>query len=240
AESPDPEDADRLIYGSVHSILRVDARRASVRLCPELTAMADQITGLLSPFLRSRRLAAALPWLRGGPVLDVGCGVGELARSIAAERYVGVDMDPESIEIARRNCPGHSFLTWEDFGASDLRDFKHVAALAVIEHTTDPAEWLRRLSDRLAPRGDVVITTPEPRLQWAHELGAAVGIFSRESAEQHHELVDRRRIIELAAACDLRLLHAERFLAGANQLFILGRAETAAPIPAEAPNRHRR
>ncbi|MEO1084230.1 MAG: methyltransferase domain-containing protein, partial [Acidobacteriota bacterium] len=94
--------------------------------------MADQITGFLSPFLRSRRLAAALPWLREGRVLDVGCGVGKLAQSIAPDRYVGVDLDSESIEMARLSCPGHTFLTWDDFEASDLHDFKHVAALAVI------------------------------------------------------------------------------------------------------------
>ncbi|MEO1369204.1 MAG: class I SAM-dependent methyltransferase, partial [Acidobacteriota bacterium] len=180
------------------------------------------------------------PWLRGGRVLDVGCGVGKLAQSIDPDRYVGVDLDPESVEIARRNCPEHTFWTWADFEASDLGGFRHIAALAVIEHTTGPVEWLRQLANRLAPGGDVVVTTPEPKLQWAHEAGAAVGLFSRESAEQHHELVNRRRIVEIADACDLRLLHAKRFLGGANQLFILGRAETAAPSPAPAPARRRR
>ena len=41
--------------------------------------MADQgAEGLFSPFLRSRRLKAACPYIKGR-VLDVGCGTGALA-----------------------------------------------------------------------------------------------------------------------------------------------------------------
>ena len=41
--------------------------------------MADQGTeGILSPYLRRKRIQAATPYLKGG-VLDVGCGGGVLA-----------------------------------------------------------------------------------------------------------------------------------------------------------------
>ena len=46
--------------------------------------------GLLSPYLRNRRLAMARPLLTGR-VLDVGCAEGHLAESVPADRYVGVD-----------------------------------------------------------------------------------------------------------------------------------------------------
>ena len=71
--------------------------------------MADQGSeGLLSPFLRYQRCAAAKPFL-SGDVLDVGCGIGLLAKEIPADSYLGVDTDTTSLSIANAQNPAHSF-----------------------------------------------------------------------------------------------------------------------------------
>src|SRR5882724_4256798 len=67
--------------------------------------MADQLTGLLSPFLRSRRIAAVEPFLGKGRLLDIGCGTGTLANHVNSTRYLGVDQDEESIAIAKNLFP---------------------------------------------------------------------------------------------------------------------------------------
>ena len=54
----------------------------------------------------------ALPHLKG-LVLDYGCGTGTIARYVDVDRYLGVDSDPESIDIARGDYPSHSFLVIE-------------------------------------------------------------------------------------------------------------------------------
>jgi SAM-dependent methyltransferase len=186
--------------------------------------MPDQTSGLLSPFLRHRRLAAVLPYLGGARVLDYGCGVGELARRVSPERYLGVDRDAESLAAARARFPRHRFIVPEELDAAAAAaggGFDLVVALAFIEHLADPGAWLAETSRRLAPGGRVVLTTPEPRLFGVHRLGAAAGLFSREGAAEHQSPISRADLVGLAVAAGLRVLEARRFLLGANQLFVL-------------------
>jgi 2-polyprenyl-3-methyl-5-hydroxy-6-metoxy-1,4-benzoquinol methylase len=184
--------------------------------------MADQLTGLLSPFLRSRRIAAAKPFLGQGSLLDIGCGTGELARDVDPTRYVGVDRDEESIAIARKEFPTHRFITLAEFSASPPRSqFAQIVGLAVIEHVDDPQQWLAWVRILLKPDGRVVLTTPHPSVRRIHELGGRVGLFSREGAKEHRELIGRWRMSELANASGFRIRHFRRFLIGCNQLFVL-------------------
>lgn len=184
--------------------------------------MADQARGLLSPFLRDRRLAAARPYLAEGRVLDYGCGVGVLAEWIEPSRYLGVDVDAASLEAAKREHPEHAFRQLDELGAQDLEaGFETIVALAVIEHVPDPGSWLDEVKRWLSPSGRLVLTTPEPQLRRFHELGARLGLFSREAAEEHNVMVSRSMMVDLAAAADLELVEAARFLLGCNQLFVL-------------------
>jgi ribosomal protein L11 methylase PrmA len=74
--------------------------------------MADQGTeGLFSPFLRSQRFRAARPYIKGR-VLDVGCGTGVLAGIVAADLYVGVDIDEQSLSIANKQYPQYNFQSF--------------------------------------------------------------------------------------------------------------------------------
>lgn len=185
--------------------------------------MADQgAEGLLSPFLRARRIKAARPYL-AGRVLDVGCGSGSLAGYVAPADYVGLDIDAASIELARASHPDHTFML-----SQNLPDdaFDTVVALAIIEHVAEPVDFLTRLGGRLSGSSNarVVCTTPHPRMDWIHTIGARVGIFSRSASDEHEELLDRGRLDEVGRASGLRLIHYERFLLGANQLAIFSRS----------------
>ena len=188
--------------------------------------MADQVSGLLSPFLRARRIAAARPWLGSGPLLDFGCGVGELARHVSPDRYLGVDRDAESLAEARRRHPRHRFLPAAELaaGVGVNGGFERIVGLAVVEHLADPGEWLAAMGRRLAPGGRIVLTTPNPRLQLVHDAGARLGLFSRAGAAEHQSLLDPAAMARLAADASLAVVHAARFLAGANQLFVLAAA----------------
>jgi 2-polyprenyl-3-methyl-5-hydroxy-6-metoxy-1,4-benzoquinol methylase len=185
--------------------------------------MADQLTGLLSPFLRSRRIAAVRRFLDEGNLLDVGCGTGELARDVDPTRYLGIDRDEESVAIGRRKFPAHRFLTLAEFSSSPhASQFDQIVGLAVIEHVDDPQRWLASLRTLLKPAGRVILTTPHPSARGLHEFGAAIGLFSREGAKEHRGLIDRQRMTELTEASGFRIRHFQRFLLGCNQLFILG------------------
>jgi 2-polyprenyl-3-methyl-5-hydroxy-6-metoxy-1,4-benzoquinol methylase len=180
-----------------------------------------QLDGKLSPFLRRTRMKAARPYLCGR-VLDWGCGNGDLCRFIPAETYLGVDVDEAVLAEARQNYPAATFLAAKDFAQSEL--FNTIAALAVIEHLPDPASFLRRISHSLAHNGRIVLTTPNPLLDWAHGFGAKFGVFAFESHEEHQSLMNRRGLERTAREAELRVIHFERFLYGANQLAVLERA----------------
>jgi 2-polyprenyl-3-methyl-5-hydroxy-6-metoxy-1,4-benzoquinol methylase len=178
--------------------------------------MADQAAGLLSNWLRQRRFEAAAPYCRGR-VFDCGCGVGHWASRVASQDYVGFDVDPESLELARRAFPQHTFTS----EIPSRSEFETVLLLAVIEHVADPVGFMRRLSSLLVDGGRVVLTTPRPSFEWIHTLGAKLGLFSAEASDEHEELLDRRAIERVAQQSGLELAVFERFLGGANQLAVL-------------------
>ncbi len=185
--------------------------------------MGDQAGGLLSPYLRRRRVAAASPHLRAGSVLDFGCGVGELARLVETARYLGVDRDAESLKAARAHHPAHVFVDADTFQQHHAgRRFDVIVALALIEHLPEPENWLGQMAAHLNPSGRLVLTTPHPRLRWAHEFGARLGLFSREAADEHETLLDDTAMRRLAQSVHLNVLAYEPFLFHCNQLFLLG------------------
>jgi len=188
--------------------------------------MADQgAEGLLSPYLRRKRMAAAAPFLRGR-VLDIGCGSGHLARYVSATDYLGVDQDERVMRLARNLYPRHSFASEIPKGAK----FDSIVALAAIEHLGDPAQSLKAWAVHLAPSGHVVLTTPHPFGGWLHQLGARCGLFSRQAAREHGRLLDLSALARAASIAHLRLVYYAQFLFGLNQLAILsGAGEPSAP-----------
>ncbi len=183
--------------------------------------MAIQTNGFLSGYLRSKRLGAVLPYVKSGRILDWGCGVGALGVHVDASRYVGVDIDDVSLNIAKSRFPDHRFVYPDDPLLNSENTFDAVVALALIEHVENPETWLAEIKKHLAPNGSLVLTTPHPSMQWAHELGARVGLFSAEAAEDHNVLVDLPAMETLSQKVDLSIALYRRFLMRCNQLFVL-------------------
>ncbi|MGD1158077.1 MAG: class I SAM-dependent methyltransferase [Terriglobia bacterium] len=181
--------------------------------------MADQGSeGLLSPYLRRKRFEAAAPYLKGR-ILDFGCGSGALAGLIHANQYLGVEMDSVSLQQASSRFSKHRFVS--ELPASSDR-FDTIVSLAVIEHVSDPAEFLRTLAAHLddAPTSRLVITTPHPSVDWVHDLGAAIGLLSKHANEEHEDLLDRTKLEMAGNQAGLKLVSYSRFLFGANQIAV--------------------
>lgn len=180
--------------------------------------------GKLSYWLVTQRQRVAKPYLTGR-VLDFGCGGGGIAEICAPDSYVGFDIDPRMIEIARKEWPQHRYET----SLPDDERFDTVAAIVVIEHLPDPGEHLRDWARYLNPNGRIVMTTPHPTLEWIHTAGAKVGVFSQHADEGHEDLIDRATMEKLIAGTNLRLTTYKRFLGGANQLFVLTAVDAPSP-----------
>jgi 2-polyprenyl-3-methyl-5-hydroxy-6-metoxy-1,4-benzoquinol methylase len=156
-------------------------------------------------------------------VLDVGCGSGALTSELPPPRYLGVEIDPLSLQLARQRHPGYRFAG--ELPSAEEK-FDTVVSLAVIEHVADPAAFLGELAARLgdSPGARIVISTPHPAADWIHHTGAGIGLFSRHASEEHEQLLDQRALQRLGEQAGLRMVSYRRFLLGANQLAVFRRA----------------
>lgn len=116
-------------------------------------------------FVLSRYKFASRLCARGNRVLELGCSEG-LGAAIVAETaacYVGVDLDEEAIEVARRNWPGaHVSFLCADFLGGTFGEFDAVMSVDVIEHIAETSEELffDTILGNLHDDGLCVIGTP--------------------------------------------------------------------------------
>lgn len=108
------------------------------------------------------RYADALkPERPGAPVLDVGCGVGQVVKRLADAGFDahGVEISEPSVAKARElglNCCSYDGrrLLFPD------RRFAGVGALNVLEHVDEPEAFLSELVRVVEPGGRVVVSSP--------------------------------------------------------------------------------
>lgn len=104
--------------------------------------------------------------LAGKSALDVGCGAGLLCEPLArlGAAVTGVDAAPENIGAARTHAAASGlvidYVAGEAENALAGRTFDVVTSMEVIEHVTDPAQFIATLVAALAPGGLMVLSTP--------------------------------------------------------------------------------
>ena len=190
---------------------------------------SEERGGRLSPWLSEKRMRISQEYLRGR-VLDFGCNDGPLLAYCESEKYVGLDIAEAGLSRAREKHPGVRFVS----AVEPDEKFDTVAALAMIEHVPNPGGLLAQWAGMLAPDGRIVLTTPHPRMEWAHTVGAKLRMFSSEAHDEHEDLLDRPKMAQLAEKAGLRIVVYKRFLLGANQLFVLAPVQSDVPADAAA------
>ncbi len=99
-----------------------------------------------------------------GRLLEVGCGYGLLLDEARRRGYEteGLELSREAVAHARETLG----LSVEDVAFEDAalegRRYDAVLLVDVLEHFDDPARALTRASDLLAPRGALLVVTPDP------------------------------------------------------------------------------
>ncbi len=118
--------------------------------------------------------------LEGARVLDVGCGGGILAESLAASgaEVVGIDANAALIDTARAHSR-YSNLSYvhalvEDDDVVPGQRFDVITCMELLEHVPDPARLLDACARRLTADGHVFVSTLNrtPRAYVAAILGA--------------------------------------------------------------------
>ncbi len=105
--------------------------------------------------------------LAGKHVLDVGCGGGILAESMAARgaQVVGIDMGKAPLEVARLHLlesgqkVDYRLQSAESLAAEMPGEFDAVTCMEMLEHVPDPSSVIRACATLVKPGGQVFFST---------------------------------------------------------------------------------
>jgi SAM-dependent methyltransferase len=129
-------------------------------------------------YLERPAIRALLPDIRGGRVLDAGCGPGTNIPWLierGAREVVGIDVSPKMIEIAgRETIPNRTLFVADmnqplDFLAADSFDL--VFASLVVHYIDDIGTLFAEFARVLHPGGWFVFSTHHPQGDYEHHPG---------------------------------------------------------------------
>jgi 2-polyprenyl-3-methyl-5-hydroxy-6-metoxy-1,4-benzoquinol methylase len=109
--------------------------------------------------------------LVGKKVLDVGCGGGILAESMAARgaAVTGIDLSDKALAVARLHLlesgqkADYRKIAAEELAADMPASFDVVTCLEMLEHVPDPASTVRACARLVRPGGTVFLLHPQPQ-----------------------------------------------------------------------------
>jgi len=170
------------------------------RLNPtRLTFVRDRLAGHFKRDIKARR---AFTGLR---LLDIGCGGGLMCEPLARLGFTvtGVDADEATLDVARRHAKAQQLAI--DYRAEPIEElrardaqFDAVLALEVVEHTSDPAQFMALAGELVKPGGAFIASTLNrtPRAFLTAIIGAEYVL--RWLPRGTHEFKKFRRPSELA------------------------------------------
>ena len=152
-------------------------------------------------FLAQKRLVIdLLADVRGGRLLEVGCGPAVMAPELAAMGFEvhGVDVSGEMVRRARQRMAGHPLQERCHFALGDFERLQHpdaffdaVLAMGVLEYLPAYGPALRGAARVLKPGGTAVLTVPNRvsayhagRGAWEMARGAARRLRRRAAPEE--------------------------------------------------------
>jgi 2-polyprenyl-3-methyl-5-hydroxy-6-metoxy-1,4-benzoquinol methylase len=164
------------------------------------------------------KTSEVLRFVRGPSVLDIGCGIGFLARILAGEvdRVVALDGSPAKIERAGQTNSA-SNVTYvcsmiEEWVPPEA--FDTVVATNVLEHVTDTVAFLRSCRGMLRPRGRIIVTVPNA-IALHKRIGRTMGLIDdyyalteADIAKGHLHVYDRQLLEQEIVAAGFALVHS--------------------------------
>lgn len=135
-----------------------------------------------------------------GRFLDFGCGRGGLVAKVSylCTEYHGVDVNPQAVEVARKDHPQHTFNAIDDSGRTPYPDdhFDTIALVEVIEHVPDERQTLNEIARILKPGGTFILTTPHKGWLTFLDLGNFKFVFPRLHKLIHVGILRNRKYYE--------------------------------------------
>lgn len=101
------------------------------------------------------------PARKGGRVLDIGCGAGQVVGRLTEAGFeaYGVDVSEPNIERARKFSDRCQMYDGRHLPFPDAH-FESAGALNVLEHVDEPEDFIRELTRVVRPGGKIVLSSP--------------------------------------------------------------------------------
>ena len=142
-----------------------------------MASIGRMVPGVSSACLEHEHLARyqfACEFARDCAVLDVACGMGYAAPlfvQAGAAKYVGVDLDEETVNAAAECYGGGDRIRFHVDNACELRrvaadSFDLVVSFETIEHVSSPEAFLLNVRRVLRRNGTFIVSTPN-RLRYS-------------------------------------------------------------------------
>jgi len=119
---------------------------------------------------------------RKAHVLDLGCGIGAVAHSIAVHtdaKVIGIDFDVAQIEFAKKRFshPNVSYIVGNVFtDIPNIKSFDVIVLSSILEHLENREHFLKDLSRRFNP-GKFLIRVPTFERNFIAALKQELGMF---------------------------------------------------------------
>ncbi|WP_439437111.1 bifunctional 2-polyprenyl-6-hydroxyphenol methylase/3-demethylubiquinol 3-O-methyltransferase UbiG [Salinivibrio costicola] len=167
--------------------------------------------------LRLDYVMAKAGGLFGKKVLDVGCGGGILAESMAQEGadVTGLDMGKEPLTVARLHALEASVdvqyiqSTAEEHASSFVQQYDVVTCMEMLEHVPEPASVIHACAQMVKPGGHVFFSTLNRNTKsWLFAIVGAEHILKLvpKGTHEHHKFI---RPSELMTMIDNTSLNAQ-------------------------------
>lgn len=136
-----------------------------------------------------RRQLAAMIGSR--TVVDIGCGKGIMVSELySPARYIGVDISPELLDLARANNPGYSFLCFDASSAAlpfADKSFECALMVSVLEHQPDLDSALAVYHEALRVAEEVIVLWHTPPVYPNTEIILVQAELDRPINQNHYK-----------------------------------------------------
>lgn len=157
--------------------------------------------------------------LFGKKVVDVGCGGGILAESMAklGAEVSGIDLAKASLEVAKLHglesgvSVDYQCISAEEFAAQHEGEFDVVTCMEMLEHVPDPASIVAACARMVKPGGHVFLSTLNRNVKsWLMGIVGAEYILNLvpKGTHQHSRFIKPSELLAMTDKVDLMPRHS--------------------------------